>query len=83
MKVKDVLAILADLDPEANVLLATQPSYPMESTLGGVAVRSEVSEVSESDDTAAGPQPNDVLLLEGSHVRYGTRAAWDPSRAQR
>lgn len=80
MKVKDLLAILRDLDPEANVVLSTQPSYPMEYALSSVAVRSDVS---DRDDMTRGAQPNDVLLLEGSHLRYGSRASWDASRAQR
>jgi len=80
MKVRDLLAILRDLDPEAKVVLATQAHYPMEYALSGVALRSDVS---EAENTSSGALPNDVLLLEGSHLRYGSRGAWDPSRAQR
>ena len=80
MKVKDLFAILRDLDPEANVVLATQPHYPMEYALSGVALRSDVS---EAENTSSGARPNDVLLLEGAHLRYGSRDAWDLSRAQR
>jgi hypothetical protein len=80
MKVKDLLSILRDLDPEANVVLCAQPNYPIEYTLRDVAVRSDFS---DPDDMTSGAQPNDVLLLEGTHLRYGSRAAWDASRAQR
>ena len=77
MKVKDLLAILSDLDPEADVLLASQPNYPIEYRLGGVAVRSDFA---DPDDLSAGAKSNDVLLLEGSHIRYGSRDAWDRPR---
>ena len=77
MKVRDLLTMLADVDPEANVLLGTQPGYPMEYALRGVAVRSDFS---GAEDTGAGARPNDVLLLEGAHLRYGTRDAWDQAR---
>jgi hypothetical protein len=80
MKVKDLLAILRETDPEANVVLNTQPHYPLEHALSGVVVRSDYSDL---DGPVAGSKPNDVLLLEGSQLRYGARMAWDRSLARR
>ncbi len=77
MKVKELIEILSTLDPEAAVVLASQPSYPMEYALRGVAVRSDFC---EDERLSSGAQPSDVLLLEGSHLRYGARAAWDQPR---
>jgi hypothetical protein len=33
MKVKDLLRVLSAMDPEANVVLGSQPGYPMEYAL--------------------------------------------------
>lgn len=47
MKVHELIAILEDCDPEAEVLLATQPHYPLEFRLAGVTVREEMLDGSE------------------------------------
>jgi hypothetical protein len=39
MKVKELIAYLEDCEPEAEVVLASQPRYPVEHTLDGVAAR--------------------------------------------
>jgi hypothetical protein len=75
MKIKDLLAALRDLDPEANILLIIQPGHPLEYEVAGVAVRSDFSK-----DTNAGAQPGDVLLLQGAGGRYGSREAWSRPR---
>jgi hypothetical protein len=77
MNVSELIEILSDCDPEASVFVMTQRNYPLESTLDGVTVREEFSEDEEGDrDRAA----NDVVLLEGRHIGYGTADAWDVAR---
>ncbi len=75
MKVKNLLKILRDMDPEANVLLDVQPNQPIEYSVTGVVQRSEFSEF-DPTEAACGGNPNDVLLLAGVYLRYGSRAAW-------
>jgi hypothetical protein len=75
VKVKDLLAILSTLNPDSDIVLGTQQNYPMEATLYGVAVHSDFADVDEDDDA-----PPDVVLLEGSHLRYGSRDAWSVAR---
>ena len=77
MKVKDLLQVLSGVDPDANVLIAAQPTYPIEYALVGVAVRSDFC--GEDDDPASG-SPTDVLLVEGSFARYGSRDVWSSAR---
>lgn len=94
MKVHELISILQNCDPDAEVVLAEQPTYPMEHKLVGVSVREDFTDapfVDEDDeDDEVGPfsrerkpgeaRPNDVLLLEGAHLRYGNKAAWtDPT----
>ncbi len=77
MKVKDLLRILSEMDPNADVLIAAQPSHPMEYAVGGVALRSDFA--GEEVERGRG-NPEDVLLLEGTWLRYGWRDAWDHAR---
>lgn len=44
MNVQNLIRMLEDLDPEAEVRLAIQPSYPFEHRLGGVRYRSKNQE---------------------------------------
>ncbi len=71
MKVSELIEILSDCDPEANVSLMHQRSYPLESTLYGVTVREEFSKAEGGDQAS-----NDVILLEGKQLGYGARDAW-------
>ena len=86
MKVSELIELLEKQDPDAEVILQQQPGWPMEYTLGGVTTRDEVlrAEAEQRDDDAEDPHGlengrarNDVFLVEGSHLRYGAKTAWD------
>jgi hypothetical protein len=64
MKVKELIAYLEDCEPEAEVVIASQPRYPVEHSLAEVSVR-----------TTEDQKPT-VLLLEGEWLAYGDREAW-------
>lgn len=92
MKVHELIEILETLDPDAEVLLATQRDYPFENTLEGVVTRRDFTglDVEEDDDFVEGPldsgrrpepRRSDVLLLEGEQLRCGTAAAWNMPRS--
>lgn len=68
MKVKDLLNELQYLDPEADVLIMSQESYPFENNVIKLVLR---------EDFEDSPENNDVFLLEGNQVRYGNRDAWN------
>ena len=80
MKVKELIDILEEQDPDAEVLIMSQQSWPFENGVHGVAVRSEMDGDDEdgADATAArdGRATNDVFIVEGSQLRYGSKTAW-------
>ena len=84
MKVKELMDILEEQDPDAEVLIMGQESWPFENGIHGVTVRSEIeeSEEDEDDETPAERRPdgraaNDVFIVEGRQLRYGSKTAWD------
>lgn len=90
MTVSELIELLEDCDPDAEVLLMSQPSWPFEHTVAGVAIRSEIDDRdedgAEAEEEEAAPQrndgtrPNDVFILEGTQLRYGSRDAWATAR---
>jgi hypothetical protein len=72
MNVRDLMTLLADMDPDAEVRLMLQPNYPFEHKLRGVAVRHQFEELDPSEEGA-----NVVFLLEGGQVGYGNSDAFD------
>lgn len=80
MTVGELIEILEDLDPEAQVHIMSQQSWPFENTLAGVAVREEFErddEDGEVSSRADGTAPSDVFLCEGTQLRYGSKNAWN------
>ncbi|MFI5298959.1 MAG: hypothetical protein ACHREM_12755 [Polyangiales bacterium] len=90
MNVRQLIAMLEEQDPEAQVFLASQPGWPFEYSIHGVAVRSEMDGDAEDDGednadqararASNGCAPSDVFIVEGSQLRYGSKAAWDTAR---
>jgi hypothetical protein len=80
MKVKTLIALLQNHDPNAEVYLATQPSYPFEHSIGGVACRADLPREprEEGDEPESdGGAPSDVFIAEGRQLRYGSKDIWD------
>lgn len=90
MKVHELIEILEDMDPDAEVFLGVQPAYPFEHAVAGVVQRGDWVEEDETEEpwtdrdcwgASDGQLPrNDVLILDGGQVRYGAKAAWDAVR---
>ena len=88
MNVKQLIEILEDLDPDAEVLLMSQQSWPFENGIAGVAVREDLVEDDQDLDDEEREEPryekgtaaNDVFIVEGQQLRYGSKAAWDAAR---
>lgn len=78
MKVNELICLLGNLDGDAEVYLANQPSYPIEHSVRGVVVRRDFTKAEDEEDGGNGPgaRPTDVLLLEGGWARYGDGEAW-------
>ena len=90
MKVHELIELLEEMDPEADVWLMVQPSYPFEHRIEGVCQRSDLAEPdpeaepwAERDRWGANESQlpaTDVFLLDGGQARYGAKAAWDAAR---
>lgn len=74
MTVQELLELLEDADPNAEVRLATQPSWPLAFELAGVAEP-------DDDEMPAGV----VWLVTGDHPEdtpYAPEAAWSAARRE-
>ena len=77
MTVRELIELLEDQDQDATVLIMSQPSWPFEHEVRGVAARADFAEVDPDGDPADRRRPEDVFLVEGGQLRYGDKAAWD------
>jgi hypothetical protein len=80
MKVRELIELLRRFDIEAEVVITTQPNYPMEHAVAGVTLRAELGDEPGHGDEPPGSAPTDVMLVEGRWLRYGDLAAWDSAR---
>ena len=87
MKVSELIELLEEQDPDAEVLVMMQQSWPFECSLAGVTTREEMlradrDEDGDGDDDDEEPRlergtaKNDVFLVEGEQLRYGSKTAW-------
>jgi hypothetical protein len=87
MKVSELIELLEEQDPDAEVLLMMQQNWPFECSLAGVTTREEMLRADRDEDRAdddddeeprfeRGTAKNDVFLVEGEQLRYGSKTAW-------
>jgi hypothetical protein len=87
MKVSELIELLEEQDPDAEVLVMMQQNWPFECSLAGVTTREEMlradrDEDGDGDDDDEEPRlergtaKSDVLLVEGEQLRYGSKTAW-------
>ena len=87
MKVSELIELLEEQDPDAEVLVMMQQSWPFECQLHGVTTRDEIlradcdtdEEEHEDEDAPLGDgcARSDVFLVEGAQLRYGSKTAWE------
>jgi hypothetical protein len=75
VKVRQLIDLLSDYSPEAEVRLAIQPRYPLEAHVAGVVSQSEIR--AHSGKELGYDEPEVVFLLEGEQIGYGPAVAWD------
>jgi hypothetical protein len=95
MKVRELIALLEECDENAEVYIMSQPHWPFEHSVQGLVSRGEMSDDEDMDgegDLGGGPPcdrwtaaegklpRSDVFLVEGTQLRYGSKAAWDCAR---
>jgi len=89
MKVSELIEMLEEQDPDAEVLVMSQPNWPFELGLAGVTTRDEMLRADRDEDVDGdddddeqeprlerGAAKNDVFLVEGEQLRYGSKTAW-------
>jgi hypothetical protein len=82
MKIRELMEILEEQDPDAEVLIMGQARWRFENGIHGVTVRSEIEESDDDDGMPVDRRPdgraaNDVFIVEGKQLRYGSKTAWD------
>jgi hypothetical protein len=87
MKVSELIEILSEMNADAQVFIASQPNWPFEYSVCGVARRAEMNGDDADDDEAAatyepGTAPSDVFICEGTQLRYGSKTAWEVARCR-
>ena len=83
MKVRELIEILEDMNPDAEVLTMSQPNWPFEYAIAGVTTREEMDAGQEDDDERDYPpgiSDDDVFIVEGRQLRYGSKSAWETAR---
>ena len=70
MIVYELKMLLEDLDEDAEVRLAMQPSWPMEYTIGDVVLVEENSSYPMSEHRADEYEPGIVYISEGDQLGY-------------
>lgn len=83
MTVADLIALLSEMPEDAEVRLATQPSWPLAFNVHGVATGADVAGEQQCDDhghfSCDECAPNIVWITEGGSVSdspYAPSAAW-------
>ena len=79
MKVRELIELLKTQNPDAEVTMVTQPNWPLEYALAGVAVRSDLLDEdvdpAKQERYADGTAASDVILVEGTWLRCGQTTA--------
>jgi hypothetical protein len=82
--VSELIEILSEMDEDAEVFIASQSQWPFEHAIYGVALRSEMLGVDDGEAATEtcepGTAPSDVLICEGTQLRYGSKRAWETAQ---
>lgn len=78
MKVREMIELLQNQDPEAEIRSMSQPSWPYEYSIAGIATRREIAEFvpHRGECRESGTAPSDVFIVEGEQLRGGAKEAW-------
>lgn len=77
MTVRELIGVLEEQDPDAEVRLMIQPSWPFEHAIAGVWTPDEPNPY--DDESGFLPADTDgpvVYLTEGRQLAYGSKRAW-------
>ena len=69
MTVQELIDILEGYESDAQVMFASQPTWPFEYSIADVVERADF----EEGDKSTGADRRDVILIEGEQLRYGNK----------
>jgi|TARA_Y100000310_G_C20634570_1_gene790485 hypothetical protein len=73
MTVKELIEMLVQYNPQAEVKIMSQPNNPLEYRVEHACSRAEISDRDGDYDD----EPDDVFIVEGSQLGYGSKKAWN------
>jgi len=77
MKVHELIEALEDMDdPEAQVFIMSQKSWPFEYSIHSVLARSDYEGEPAIEDDDKETSGLDVIIVEGEQLRHGNKDAW-------
>jgi hypothetical protein len=78
MKAEELIQLLEDVEPDTEVRIMSQPSWPFEYSIRGTNLASELGDFKPHGYKEDQDDNVDVLyLLEGRQLGYGTKDAWN------
>lgn len=77
MIVSELIEMLQELDPDANVLIMAQQNWPFENGVSHVTTREDMLRSNEDVVYENGTSATDVFIVEGRQLRFGSKAAWN------
>jgi hypothetical protein len=88
MTVKELMETLESCNPDAEVRIATQSSYPFQSSVAGAVDGNLIVEYAMDErpgervadiigDFNGSVDPDTVYIVEGSQLGYFTKRAWE------
>jgi hypothetical protein len=84
LTVAELIALLEDCDPDAQVRLAHQPAWPLQFTLAGLATTDDLDATPGAEDEAGRDGPAVVWLVPGEPpagvTPYAPEQLWEHAR---
>ncbi|MGN6105512.1 MAG: hypothetical protein ACTHU0_10440, partial [Kofleriaceae bacterium] len=68
MKVRELMMLLEELDPNAQVFIMSPMHWPVEYTVDGIAIREEL-QGDDDEGLEEGTSASDVFIVEGDRQR--------------
>jgi len=69
-----------EIGGDIEVRLMTQPNWPFENSVAGLASGAEINDQTEGDADEDVNDDNVVFIVEGQQLGYGSKRAWDTAR---
>ncbi len=82
MKVAELMEILEDMEPDAEVCSGVNENWPHESEIVTVVLREDMAIAAQGDEPSCYAEdagPSDVFIVEGNWLRQVSKLMWTAS----